>query len=203
MSEPAPVKRRRDGAATREKIMTESLRLFAQKGFDATSVKDISNAVGVADAALYRHFPSKDDIAQEVFDRHYKSLANEILEIAKANDKIRPTINAMISMLCSLYDEHPDVFTFILINQHNHLRYVGFTENPVEEIANIMRAAIAGEEINISDPNLAAAIALGAAIQPAIFYIYDRLHGNLSDHKDEISASVCRALGVIEASGEA
>ena len=45
----------RDGAATRARIETESLRLFAAKGVDGATIRDISAAVGVADAALYRY----------------------------------------------------------------------------------------------------------------------------------------------------
>lgn len=37
-------------------------RLFAEKGFDATSMRDISSAAGVSKALLYHHFSSKDEI---------------------------------------------------------------------------------------------------------------------------------------------
>ncbi|MCC2095580.1 MAG: TetR/AcrR family transcriptional regulator [Hyphomicrobiales bacterium] len=194
-----PKRRKRDGAATRESILAQALRLFARKGFDATSVKDIAAAVGVADAALYRHFPSKDDIAQAVFSRHYRALADEIEAIASANQHIASTLDELIALLCRLYDRDPDVFTFILINQHNHLRHVGFSGNPVEVISAIMRRACERKEILVSDPELAAAIALGAAIQPAIFHMYGRLGGTLSEHSGDIIASVRRALGVSEA----
>ena len=62
--------RGRDGAATKARIEREALRLFASKGVDATSVRDIALAVGVADAALYRHFASKEDIGRVIFATH-------------------------------------------------------------------------------------------------------------------------------------
>ena len=194
----APKPRRRDGAATREKILAEALRLFAHKGYDATSIKDISAAVGVADAALYRHFPSKDDIAQAVFARHYRALANEIEAIAGAHKSFAPILDDLIALLCRLYDEQPDVFTFILINQHNHLRHIGFSGNPVEAVSSIMRHACERGDIAIKEPDLAAAIALGAAIQPAIFHLYGRLAGTLEDHRPALSAAIWRALGTFE-----
>jgi AcrR family transcriptional regulator len=194
----APKRRRRDGAATREKILAEALRLFAHKGYDATSIKDISAAVGVADAALYRHFPSKDDIAQAVFARHYRALADEIEAIAGAHKSFAPILDGLIALLCRLYDEQPDVFTFILINQHNHLRHIEFSGNPVEAVSSIMRQACERGDIAIKEPDLAAAIALGAAIQPAIFHLYGRLAGTLEDHRPALSASIRRALGICE-----
>ena len=49
---------------TREKIIYESLNLFSAKGFDAISVRDIANAVGIKASSIYNHFKSK----YEIFD---------------------------------------------------------------------------------------------------------------------------------------
>lgn len=191
---PQATSRRRNGAATREKILVEALRLFARKGFDATSIKDISGAVGVADAALYRHFPSKEDIAGEVFNRHYGALADEIARIANKNLPFDDMLHALVQLLCNLYDRDPDVFAFILVNQHNHLRFVGQNSNVVEEISRIMHDCHAKGEIRIAEPNLAAAIALGAAIQPAIFLLYGRLSGSMTQRAETIESAIRSAL---------
>ena len=74
-------KRVRDGARTRLAIEREALRLFAAKGVDGASIKDISAAVGVVDAALYRHFASKEEMAQAIFAQHYGALAQAITTV--------------------------------------------------------------------------------------------------------------------------
>jgi AcrR family transcriptional regulator len=48
--------------STRERILDVALDLFTQKGFDGTSLREISERLGVTKAALYYHFASKDDI---------------------------------------------------------------------------------------------------------------------------------------------
>ena len=189
-------KRRRDGAATKEKILAEALHLFAGKGYDATSIKEISKAVGVADAALYRHFPSKEEIASAVFSRHYSALAKDIAAIATTETRTDRIVDRLVELLCTLFDEEPDVFRFLLIHQHDHLRYVGQQDNPVEEIVTIMRAGIARGEIAIADASLAAAIALGAAVQPAVFILYGRLAGPLGARREDIGEAVRRGLGI-------
>ena len=78
MARRKPPPRVRDGDVTRARIETEALRLFAAKGVDGTTVRDLSLAVGVADAALYRYFVSKEEIARVIFTRHYAALAAEI-----------------------------------------------------------------------------------------------------------------------------
>ena len=47
---------------TREKILIEALGLFSVNGFDAVSVRDIAQAVGIKESSLYNHFRNKQDI---------------------------------------------------------------------------------------------------------------------------------------------
>ena len=47
---------------TKRKIFEASMKLFAEKGYDATSVEEITSVVGVAKGTLYYHFSSKEEI---------------------------------------------------------------------------------------------------------------------------------------------
>ena len=47
---------------TKRKIFEASMKLFAEKGYDATSVEEITATVGVAKGTLYYHFSSKEEI---------------------------------------------------------------------------------------------------------------------------------------------
>ncbi|MFI7100696.1 TetR/AcrR family transcriptional regulator [Streptomyces sp. NPDC050161] len=55
-------KDRRSGARTREDILRVALKLFTEKGFEATSIRDISEALGLTKSALYYHFRNKEEI---------------------------------------------------------------------------------------------------------------------------------------------
>ncbi|MCB5909157.1 TetR/AcrR family transcriptional regulator [Streptomyces pinistramenti] len=55
-------KDRRSGARTRADILRVALQLFTEKGFEATSIRDISEALGLTKSALYYHFRNKDEI---------------------------------------------------------------------------------------------------------------------------------------------
>jgi AcrR family transcriptional regulator len=63
------VDRRLDrGQATREHLVTAATRVFAERGFDATSVEAVLDAAGVSRGSLYHHFKSKEALFEAVLD---------------------------------------------------------------------------------------------------------------------------------------
>ena len=186
----------RKGEETRVRIEAQALRLFAQKGVEATSMRDLAAAVGVAEAALYRHFVSKEAIGRSVFTRHYAALAQAIQEIGGRDLPFAARARALVEMFCALFDREPDVFTFLLIQQHSHLRHISDQpgENAVAALALIMADAFARGEIAESDPELAAAMALGAVVQPAVFKLYGRLPGPLSGRAAALARAALAAV---------
>jgi AcrR family transcriptional regulator len=58
----SPGTERRTGAETRAEILRVALDLFTEKGFEGTSTRDISSALGITKSSLYYHFQNKDAI---------------------------------------------------------------------------------------------------------------------------------------------
>ncbi|MFJ8231134.1 TetR/AcrR family transcriptional regulator [Streptomyces sp. NPDC094448] len=58
-----------DGARVPRKLLSAATRLFAEHGYDKTSVQEIVEAAGVTKGALYHYFGSKEDLLQEVYGR--------------------------------------------------------------------------------------------------------------------------------------
>lgn len=54
---------------TKDRILTEALRLFAAYGYDAVSVAQIAGAVGIKAPSLYNHYKSKRDIFDHILER--------------------------------------------------------------------------------------------------------------------------------------
>jgi TetR/AcrR family transcriptional regulator, regulator of mycofactocin system len=70
----------RPPTTTREEIETVALALFAERGFDATTMDDIAATVGVGRRTLFRYFESKNDIAWGDFDWVMERLRQALAE---------------------------------------------------------------------------------------------------------------------------
>ena len=53
---------------SKQRILDESLKLFSTNGYEATSIAQIAEAVGIKKASLYSHFKSKGEILDTVIE---------------------------------------------------------------------------------------------------------------------------------------
>ncbi|HEY8479236.1 MAG TPA: helix-turn-helix domain-containing protein [Spirillospora sp.] len=69
--------------STRDRIVAESLRLFADRGYAATSVAEIEAAAGLSPGAggLYRHFRSKEEVLASAIREHIERTRKQIHDI--------------------------------------------------------------------------------------------------------------------------
>ncbi len=56
---------------TKEKILKTALKMFAEKGYEAVSVSEISGELGITKGALYRHYKNKRDIFDSIVKRMF------------------------------------------------------------------------------------------------------------------------------------
>lgn len=57
---------------TKNRILESALLLFAQRGYEATSISDIASELGITKGALYRHFAGKRAILDEILERMWE-----------------------------------------------------------------------------------------------------------------------------------
>jgi AcrR family transcriptional regulator len=67
------------GADTRQRILAAAAQLFAERGYDGTSITAIASEVGVSAPALYYHFRSKE----EILFRHLEGSMTELTEMCR------------------------------------------------------------------------------------------------------------------------
>jgi AcrR family transcriptional regulator len=191
-----------DRPSTRQRIADAAIRLFAQKGVDRTTMKDIAQALGVSEPALYRYHASKEDLYTSAFLEAYERIAREAAEICLRESNFRRCVAALVALFARLFDEEVDVFTFVLIDHHRYLGAVPaeVKRNPVEALRRLFaRAMDAGDMPRRGSPDFAVAVSLGIVVQTAIFVHYGRLRRPLSSRVGEMTRAVLAAIGAADA----
>lgn len=87
---------------SRERIFCTAERLFAERGFDRVSLRDITAAAGVNLAAVHYYFGSKDGLLLEIFRTRAAELNREraqLLQEALAEGEGRPDVRAILAAL--------------------------------------------------------------------------------------------------------
>jgi TetR/AcrR family transcriptional repressor of nem operon len=82
---------------TRERLIDAALRLFAEKGYQATSVADIQRESDCHSGSFYHFFPAKQDLLLAVLDRYRSGIVPMLIEPAWAN--VRDPIERIFALL--------------------------------------------------------------------------------------------------------
>ncbi len=75
---------------TKERVIDEALKLFAEYGYTGTSMSDIASAVGIRKASLYSHYKGKESIFEAVFTSILKEHAVELERLLSGSKELEP-----------------------------------------------------------------------------------------------------------------
>jgi AcrR family transcriptional regulator len=98
---------------TKQRIVAAAVELFAEQGFDATSVNQVVQRADVAKGALYHHFASKDDLLYEVYRELVDRQLSGMQEILAAGLAAAETLRAIIGhMVITTAERAPEAKVF-------------------------------------------------------------------------------------------
>jgi AcrR family transcriptional regulator len=153
----------------KELILREAERLFSQRGYQAVSIRELAQACGMTNAALYYHFKDKEDLFYQMATRQVERLAQTLRERAiAAGDKPQ----AQLTALAHAYAEHlkqrqdtahvyAEAFHKLgpqrarALHEHFHRHMLG-------TVAAVIRAGQEAGVLRPVDPHVAAQAFLGA-----------------------------------------
>jgi len=120
---------------TKRKIFETSLKLFSEKGYDATSIEEITATVGVAKGTLYYHFSSKEEIFNFLVEEGMKLLINSIeIKISKC-DNVLDKIKAVSLIQLKAVKKYENLLTIVMSQTWgNETRNVFCKEKVIEYI---------------------------------------------------------------------
>jgi AcrR family transcriptional regulator len=175
-------------------IDAAALRLFAERGADATPMPMIAEAAGVAVGSLYRYYANKEDLVARLYGDNYARLAQDLKHAHAQAVTTREKIAAMVRFICGFFDREWDLARFLLLEQHVRLKTYDGAANPVDIVHDVLAHGMRRGEVRKLDGMLAAALVMGPVIQAATFRTYGRLTGPLSETADEIARGIWAAI---------
>lgn len=110
---------RERGGVRRKSILLAAERLFAERGYARTSMREIAGAVGVTDAALYKHFESKREILEVLYEERGFFRAMDELESLSGKLNFEEQFRRNTNASTALWEANADflrvIFTEALI----------------------------------------------------------------------------------------
>jgi len=184
---------------TKSRLERAALTLFVARGVAETTTKEIAMAASVAEGTIYRYFPSKEQLALDLFLRHHRGLAEALIEAQRPAKGLRAKIEAIVRCYCEWADRDWTLFAYHLLNQHSFLIQVpDDATNPVAVVRDVISQAMKAGEIPRRNIDLAAASAIGVVLQAATYKVYGRFTGDLSDHVRFFADAAWAVLAVKE-----
>lgn len=150
---------------TKRKIFEISMNLFATKGYDATSIEEITSVVGVAKGTLYYHFSSKEEIFNFLIEEGMKLLQNSMsIKVATCNtllEKLKAILLIQIKVMVKYQDFITIVLSEVLGNESRNLTCRKYVFEYIDMLENIINKSINSGESNIKNLGNPATLATG------------------------------------------
>ena len=99
----------------RDQIVQQATVLFAAEGFDRVTIKQLAEACGITEPALYRHFPSKEAIYEAVLDGVGRSVSQtELVESLKDERDLEVVLGLTARHILTFYTRHSETYRLLL-----------------------------------------------------------------------------------------
>ena len=160
-------KAQRKKASKKDLIVQKAASMFREKGFPATSMRDLAESVGIEAASLYNHIQSKSEILQQIIFRISDDCNKHLAELDSAGlsnlQKIESVIRFHIQMMLHRFEDY-----HVMINEWIHLESQALSEfivqrrGYVQRLESFVGEGIAAKEIKPVLPYVAVLTILSA-----------------------------------------
>lgn len=111
-AEAVPSSRAEQARRTRARILEVALRLFNDKGYDATSLQDIADELGLTKPAVYYHYKGKGEMLRDLAQPARQAMA-ELMERVRAARTADERVDTMIAGLVEFLIARQDVMRIV------------------------------------------------------------------------------------------
>src|SRR4051794_17317451 len=154
---PATARRR---SSKRTVILNKAASMFKDKGFAATSMRDLAETVGIEAASLYNHIKSKSEILQEIIFHAASEINSQLEEVdvegKSSLKKIEEIIRFHVGMMLTRFEEyHVMTHEWIHLSEPHLSNFIGQRRTYVQRLEAIVQQGIDHKEMKPVIPYVA------------------------------------------------
>jgi AcrR family transcriptional regulator len=155
---------------TRQRIQTVALELFAEQGYDKTSLREIAERLDVTKAALYYHFKSKEDIVASLVQDYFGQM-DDLIAWGRTQPRTPETRAQVLNRYYRIVADGSSVFRMLQHNQAS-VNSLAHAKNRSELFRERMDALVGvlTEENPPLESQVRAAVALASVSFGCMFY---------------------------------
>lgn len=185
---------------TKRKIFETSMKLFAEKGYEATSIEEITATVGVAKGTLYYHFSSKEEIFNFLIEEGIKLLQNSVEIKTLRHDNYIDKIKAIILIQIKIVAKYEDIITIILSqfwgNEARNKKCQDHVYAYIGQIERIVQEGIEKREIKKGDTRAVASEIYGLICSTLVYKKREGEHMDIMKLYHEYENTVVNGLRI-------
>ena len=107
-----------DSTHPRKRLLQVATQLFGEKGYGATSVREVVEAAGVTKPTLYYHFGSKEGLFRQAVEEHLQIFGAIVAQAKSVQGTVRERLAHFIEAYIASTLENPDAVRFLLTIKH-------------------------------------------------------------------------------------
>jgi AcrR family transcriptional regulator len=184
-------------APAKRAILTAALDLFASRGIDGVSIREIAVHAGCTNPAMFRHFDSKEALGYALFESCYRRLASGLVAVSKGD---QPTLREGLDGCLTMIETSPDAVHFVLENLRRYWRDVPADLRKTSLVATMRNLIILQQKAGMLrasvDPGLATTLVLGVLAQLARMSHFNELSKPAGAMADDLWDLLSRGIGV-------
>lgn len=191
-------KAQRKKASKKDLIVQKAATMFRQKGFPATSMRDLAESVGIEAASLYNHIQSKSEILHQIIFRISEDCNKNLEELDNAGisnlQKVEAIIRFHIHMMLHRFEDY-----HVMINEWIHLEaqpltdFISQRRSYVQKLESIISKGIEAKEIKPVLPYIAVLTIL-SAVRGLEFWHRSQKHYSPEELEENMVSYLIRGL---------
>lgn len=161
--------------ATVLRLMMAAADAFSEKGFHATTTRDIASRAGLSPAGVYVHFPSKEDLLFELSRRGHQTARDQLFAAAEAADSPTAALRSIIGGFSKWHAEHHQLgrivqYEFRHLTPEHRDTVLTLRKEIDQVVRGVLNDGVAQGDFEVDDTSGTALALLSLAVDVARWY---------------------------------